>query len=316
MFGNRCKSLLIVLLANPLKKLPSAGLGLLFALSLPAAGWAETVMEKVSRTGVLTVGTRFDLIPYSYIDDRGELVGYSIDAIKEIEEQLQEYLGREITIQMVEAKDAGESIPMLERGEIDLACNTAFTWERDRHVDFSVSYSISGIRLLVRREATLGSPESLAGKRIGVGEKTVAEALLKLLQPQAILVKGIEDVEEAFALLDAGKVDAIAGDTIILAGTAQRRGAEAYQLVPEEPYARFGVACMVPENNSTFLNLVNYSLVKLMQGYVAGEKPYVDMVNRWFGPEGIVPLPPDLVRSFFETIIIERAQIPPDAQSR
>ncbi|MFM7441560.1 MAG: hypothetical protein ACKO2V_23670, partial [Snowella sp.] len=84
------------------------------------------------------------------------------------------------------------------------------------------------------------------------------------------------------------------------------------KIIPEEPYARFGMACIVPENNSGFLNLVNYSLVKLMQGYVNQEKPYFDMVNRWFGEKGVVPLPAELVRSFFETIIIERAQIPPD----
>jgi polar amino acid transport system substrate-binding protein len=53
-----------------------------------------------------------------------------------------------------------------------------------------------------------------------------------------------------------------------------------------------------------------------MQGYVTDEKPYVDMVNRWFGSEGVVPIPADLIRSFFENIIIERAQIPPDSSSR
>jgi polar amino acid transport system substrate-binding protein len=300
-----------------LKKLSSATLGLLCVLSLAAPSWAETVMEKVARTGVLTVGTRFDLIPYSYINDKGELVGYSIDALNVIKEQLQKQLGKDITIQMVEAKDPGDRIAQLNTGDIDIACDTAFTWQRDQAVDFSVSYSISGIRLVTKQKSQIdGSPESLIGKRIGVGENTIAQDLIARVQPKAILVPGTVSVDEGFKLLDEGKVDAIAADSIILVGAAQRLGADNYKIVPDKAYANYGLACIVPENNSTFLNLVNYSLVKLMQGYVAEEKPYVEMVNRWFGPEGIVPVPADLIRSFFETIIIERAQIPPDSPSR
>lgn len=297
------------------KKLSSAALGLLLALSCAQPSWAETVMEKVSRTGILTVGTRFDLIPYSYTDDKGSLVGYSIDALNVLKKQLETHLGKEITMQMVESNNPGNSIALLQKGDIDIACSTAFTWERDKYVDFSNSYSISGIRLVTKAGSNLGTPESLAGKRIGIGENTIAADVMKLVQPKAILVPNIESVEQGFALLNEGKVDALAGDSIILGGTIQPLGANNYKLTPEEPYARFGMACMVPENNSAFLNLVNYSLVKLMQGYVNQEKPYVDMVNRWFGKDGVVPLPAELISSFFETIIVERAQIPPDSPS-
>lgn len=40
-----------------------AWLGLLLPFLLPSPSWAETVVEKVARTGFLTVGTRFDAIP-------------------------------------------------------------------------------------------------------------------------------------------------------------------------------------------------------------------------------------------------------------
>ena len=296
-----------------LKKLSSAAIGLLLVLSYVQPTLAETVMEKIARTGTLTVGTRFDLIPYAYTDDQGNLVGYSIDAINVLQKQLETYLGKEITIEMVEAKNPGDSILMLQKGEIDIACNTGFTWDRDKYVDFSNSYGISGIRLVTKAGSNLSTPESLAGKRIGIGENTIAADVMKLVQPKAIFVTNIESVDQGFDLLNQGKIDALAGDTLIMAGTIQRLGVNNYQIIPEEPYARFGMACIVPQNNSAFLNVVNYSLVKMMQGYVNQEKPYVDMVNRWFGDKGIVPLPAELIRDFFETIIIERAQIPPES---
>ena len=128
---------------------------------------AETVMEKVARTGILTLGTSFDLVPYSYVNDKEELDGYSLNIVNLIREDLQEYLGKEITLQVVETNDVTEGISKLITGEIDIACATVFTWERDKFVDFSLSYGISGIKLLVPKDSSLGSESSLAGKRVG-----------------------------------------------------------------------------------------------------------------------------------------------------
>jgi polar amino acid transport system substrate-binding protein len=293
------------------KILSIAALSLIGTIALAAPVWAETVIEKVARTGVLTVGTRIDTVPYAYVNDRQELVGYSIDVLNLIKQQLEEQLGKEITLQIVVEEEFTDRIPQIVNREVDISCQTAFTWERDRLVDFSLSYSISGIRLLVPRDSKLdGSPDSLIGKRIGIAPNNVAEATMKLVQPQATLVP-VQDVEDGFKSLDEGKIDALAGDTVILAGTALKRNPDNYRLTPtEDPYARYGIACMVPENDSSFLDLVNYSIVKLMQGYLTGEKRSVEMVNRSFGPEGLVPLPPELIRDFFQTIIITREQIP------
>lgn len=294
-----------------MKKIAIAVLGLILATVFPGQVKAETVTEKVARTGILTVGTRFDSIPYSYINDRGELVGYSIDILNLIKDRLEKQLGKPITIQVVEANDPAARIPLLKGGQIDIACDTQFTWERDRHVDFSVSYSISGIRLVSKRGSNLGTPESLVGRRIGVIQNSTAQDVIRLVQPKAILVP-IATAEEGFAALNANRVDGLAGDGIVLSGLIQRLGAEAYELTPSDPYARYGVSCMVPENNSTFLNVVNYSLVKLIQGYVSGDARSIEMVDRWFGDQGIVPLPNALIRSFFETIVVEHSQVPPE----
>lgn len=294
---------------NP--KISIAGLGLLLMMGFTQPAWAETVMEKVARTGILTVGTRIDIVPYSYIDDQGQLVGYSVDVVNLIRDQLQQDLGKPITVQVVVEQDFPQRMAHLASGEIDLACDTAFTWQRDQFVDFSVSYGVSGIRLLVQNGSTLGTPESLVGKRIGVLPNTAAEPTIRAIQPGATIVP-LADVASSIAALQRGEVDAIAGDTIILAGEAVRNDPSNFALVPVEPYARYGIACMVPENNSTFLDLVNYSLVRMMQGYVNGDTTLVD---RWFGPEGVVALPPELLRVFFEGVILSREQVPVTAPS-
>ena len=287
----------------------TTALSLILTLFLPRSSLAETVIEKVARTGVLTVGTRIDLIPYAYVNDRQQLVGYSVDIVNLIKEELEKQLDKEIIIQTVVEEKFADRIPQIVNGEVDLACSTAFTWERDKFVDFSVSYGVSGVRLLAKRDSSIDdSVETLVGKRIGIAPYTISESTMKFIQPQATLVP-IKDVEQGFKALQSGEIEAIAGDTVALAGIIQRDNPANYKLEPLQPYARYGIACMVPEDDSSFLDLVNYSLVKFMQGYVTEEQSSVELVERWFGQAGIVELSSELIRSFFQSIILTREQI-------
>lgn len=293
------------------KILQLVGLGCLLPMFLASASLAETVVEKVARTGFLTVGTRFDAIPYSYINDKGELVGYSMDVLERIRKRLETRLGRPVTLQMVEANQPGEKINLIRSGDIDIACSTAFTWERAKVVDFSISYSISGIRILAKKGSNLSTPQSLIGKRIALVPTSAAVDVIKLVQPQATIVTTYSTIEEAIEALKTGKIDAIAGDSISLAGTMLRDNPKIYEIVPEEALANFGIACMVPENNSTFLDDVNYAIVKMMQDYITNDTATVSQIDRWFGSQGMVPIPPELLKGFFAFKVIEHAQINP-----
>ena len=293
------------------KILQLAGISCLLPLLLTSPSLAETVVEKVARTGFLTVGTRFDAIPYSYVNDKGELVGYSMDVLERIRKRLETRLGRPVTLQMIEANQPGEKINLIRSGDIDIACSTAFTWERAKVVDFSISYSISGIRILAKKGSNLSTPQSLIGKRIALVPTSAAVDVIKLVQPQATIVTTYSTVEEALEALKTGKIDAIAGDSISLAGTILRDNPKIYEIVPEEALANFGIACMVPENNSTFLDDVNYAIVKMMQDYITNDTATVSQIDRWFGSQGMVPIPPELLKGFFAFKVIEHAQINP-----
>jgi len=293
------------------KILQLVGLGCILPMFLASASLAETVVEKVARTGFLTVGTRFDAIPYSYVNDKGELVGYSMDVLERIRKRLETRLGRPVTLQMIEANQPGEKINLIRSGDIDIACSTAFTWERAKVVDFSISYSISGIRILAKKGSNLSTPQSLIGKRIALIPSSAAVDVIKLVQPQATIVTTHSTVEEAIEALKTGKIDAIAGDSISLAGTILRDNPKIYEIVPEEALANFGIACMVPENNSTFLDDVNYAIVKMMQDYITNDTATVSQIDRWFGSQGMVPIPPELLKGFFAFKVIEHAQINP-----
>jgi polar amino acid transport system substrate-binding protein len=281
-------------------------LGLTLGCSLTSH--AETVLERIARTGTLTVGTLTESVPLSYVNDKGELVGYSIDLVNLIQERVEQQLGRPIQVEFVSITPEN-GISQMENRAIDLACNVGFTWNRDVFVDFSLPLARSGTTLLLKSGSSLGSPESLQGKRIGVLPKTIAEQVIKFVQPQATFVS-ISTLEEGFEAVASGRIDALASDMIALEGYRQTVSQpNAFITTSNQPFNREGIACIVPENNSKFLDLINYTIVRLMQGYLEGETSSVTIVNRWFGPQGIITLDPKLIQDYFTDIINSREQI-------
>ncbi|OYD89539.1 amino acid ABC transporter substrate-binding protein [Nostoc sp. 'Peltigera membranacea cyanobiont' 210A] len=288
-------------------------LSLMFAMLMSNVVAAETVMKKVARTGVLTAGTSRDALPFAYVDSKGKLNGYSVDMLILIKEQLEKETGKKIKLQLVSLSPS-ERIPKIVNQEVDIVCDaSSFTWKRDKKVDFSVSYGATGTQLLVKKGSNLGSPESLIGKRIGVLAGTTNEQAIARVQPKVKLVY-FKTRAEGYTALEQDTIDAFSSDSILLEGwLQQQKNPDAFAIVPDRPYSREGIACMVPENNSKFLDTVNYSLVKFMQGFVNGNQRYVTIFDRWFGSQGSVALNRDLRDLVVETmqLVIEfREEIP------
>lgn len=72
---------------------------------------------------------------------------------------------------------------------------------------------------------------------------------------------------------------------------------------------------MIPENNSQFLNNVNYTLIRFMQSFLADDINSLVLFDRWFGFQGIVPLTEDLRELMIENmqlIVDFKEEIPVD----
>ncbi|MEM6610715.1 MAG: amino acid ABC transporter substrate-binding protein [Cyanobacteria bacterium P01_C01_bin.72] len=263
---------------------------------------AETVKEKIIRTGVLTAGTSKDALPFAYRNDQGEIVGYSIDILKLITQQLEQEYKRDIELELV-ALQPKERIPQLIAGEVDIVCDaSSFTWKRDRQIDFSFSYSSTGTRLLTSRGQNYWDADSLVNQRIGALAKTTNERTIRRVQPEAEIVI-VRDRAAGFAALEQGKIDAFASDGILLESwLGNVPNPSQWQIVGD--YSREGIACMVPENNSQFLNTVNYSLIEFMQGLLDERPEYVTIFEQWFGAQGVLPLTQDL-----KSIMIDNMQL-------
>ncbi len=277
-----------------------ATLSILFTIIGPQLASAETVLEKVERTGTLTAGTNKNALPFAFADEKGQLQGYSIDMLKQIQARLTKKLGKEVELKLI-ALAPEDRIPRLLAGEVDIVCDaSSYTWEREQQIDFSVSYGLTGTRLLTKKGVEIWEPEALANKKIAAVAGTTNEIAIRRAQAQAQIMV-IKDHAEGYEALKQGAVDAFAADGILLEGWLQTtEKPEDFNVVGY--FSREGIACMVPENNSKFVDQVNYSLVRFMEGYLKGKEPYVATFDRWFGPEAKVPLTQDLRALVLETM--------------
>ena len=278
-------------------------LALLAVLAPTAQARAESVVERAAQTGELVLAGSPDMPPLLSLDAQGQLQGYGVLMAGTIQAQLSAAVGRPLKLRFQPISDPAALGQSLAEGKVDLACGVPFSWERDMTVDYTLPIALSGLRLLAPAGRFDGSPAALAGRRIGVVANSLAATELRGMQPAAVAV-GFPNLAAAFKALQAGQVQGVIGDTLLLANQARAAGAQGLALTPELPYERYAVACAVPENDSAFRNLANLAIAQLLQGYVDGQPEAVAAVDRWVGPSSSLRLSQDQIRMYFETVLL------------
>ncbi len=72
-----------------MKRCVAVGLAGVLLLGVATPALAETVLEKIKRTGILTAGARGTNIPFAYINEKNEWIGFSIDLLEAIRARLE-----------------------------------------------------------------------------------------------------------------------------------------------------------------------------------------------------------------------------------
>ena len=181
----------------------------LLALSLPAA--AQT-LDKIRKSGVITLGYIDGAAPFSFTDGNGQPQGYSVELCNAVAEGVAAQLKREgLKVRWVKLT-IQDRIDAVRTGKVDLECSTTtWTLSRQQLVDFSLVTFVDGGSLLVKSEAETGRLADFGGKRIAVISGTTTErslrAALERRTVKAELV-AIKTRDEGLTLLREGQVDA------------------------------------------------------------------------------------------------------------
>ena len=100
--------------------------------------WASTAfaqegtLDKVRKTGVLTIGTRTGSPPFAYINKNNEWVGFSIDLVEQlVKPAVEKEVGKAIKIEKKESTPPTR-IPLLTSNAVDLISSTSRSHSRRR----------------------------------------------------------------------------------------------------------------------------------------------------------------------------------------
>ena len=257
-------------------------------LAIPASAQTLTgTLAKIRDTGTITIGHREASIPFSYLDDRQQAVGYAMDICMRVVEAVRAELknpGIKVALQPV---TSANRIPLLQNGTIDLECgSTTNSVERQKLVAFGPTYFVINVTAAVKKSSGIRSLAELNGRTISTTAGTTSVPLLKRYEKTAgIDVKEIygKDHSESFLLLADDRVAAFVMDDVLLAGQiANARNPGDFVILSEslrtEPYS-----VMLRRDDAPFKALVDRTIGGLMK---SGE---IDkLYNRWF----MSPIPP------------------------
>ena len=258
-------------------------------LAWPAA--AQT-LEKIRKSGTITLGYIDGAAPFSSVDENGAPQGYSIDLCRAAADAIAAQLKRpslrtrwvKLTIQ--------NRIDAVRRGQVDLECSTTtWTLARQRLVDFSLVTFVDGGSILAKIDGPASRINDLAGKRIAVIQATTTERALRATLSRVLVNADVVTVkarDEGLELLRQGQVDGFAADRTTLIGVvAKGGGGDIYKLLDED-FSIEQYALMLPRGDPDFRLAVNRGLAQL---YRSGDIRRV--YDRWLGPLG----PPSLLLS-------------------
>ena len=233
-----------------MKQVIIAFLSLFSLVSFSSLANAETVLEKIARTGMINAGARKDATPFGYVDARQEWTGYSLELLELIRQRLEIKLDKKIDLHHWEM-EVSNRFKLVRTRKVDIACGaTTITQDRLGEVDFSVPYFMTGAQFLVKANQAeqFNINGTLEKAKIAYIPWTTTQNILPKIYPFARW-KPVRDREEGVEKLNTGEVEAVVSDGILLIGELVNQGNNPrdFVLMPSQPMTTELYGCMLPQ---------------------------------------------------------------------
>lgn len=275
------------------------------ALIAPAAAQDLTgTLKKVKETGAFTVGFRESSIPFSYLDDKQQPIGYAMDLCMRVVDAVKADLKMPNLKVNLQPVTSSNRIPLLQNGTIDMECgSTTNSVQRQQQVAFGPTYFVINVTAAVKKSSNINAIAELNGKTVSTTSGTTSVPLIKSYEKtKNVTVKEIygKDHGESFLLLADDRAAAFIMDDILLAGQiANSKSPGDYKILPEslrqEPYSM-----MLRKDDPQFKALVDKTVGGIMKSGEI-EKIYAKWFMNPVPPKGInmnFPMTPPIREAF------------------
>ncbi|MEX3954506.1 glutamate/aspartate ABC transporter substrate-binding protein [Trinickia sp. EG282A] len=244
-------------------------------------------LKKIKDTGVIALGHRESSIPFSYYDEKQQVIGYSRDFQMKIVDAVK----KKLNMPNVQVKNipvtSQNRIPLVQNGTVDIECgSTTNNAERQQQADFSDTIFVIGTRLMTKKDSGIKDFPDLKGKTVVTTAGTTSERLLRKMNQDKNMGMNIisaKDHGESFHTLETGRAVAFMMDDALLAGERAKSRTPDDFVIVGTPQSREAYGCMMRKGDTEFKKVVDDAIAQVEKSGEADQ-----LYKKWFES----PIPP------------------------
>ena len=279
-------------------------LALIAFCATPVAAQESPTLKKIKDSGTITIGHRDSSIPFSYYDDKQQVVGYAMDICMKIVDAVKAELKMPNLQVKLNPVTSATRIPLMANGTIDLECgSTTNNLDRQKQVGFTNTYFVTANRYIAKKASNIKTLADLKGKTV---VSTSGTTNLKWLteengkQNLGMNILTAKDHAEAFLMVETDRATAFFMDDILLASLAASAKSPGDYAIGTEAYSIEPYGAMIPKDDAAFRKVADGATAAL---YKSGQ--INALYEKWFQkpipPKGInlnLPESPQLKNAF------------------
>jgi glutamate transport system substrate-binding protein len=255
------------------KRILAIGAGLLIALPLAACGGDSETSGEPGDGGKVVIGIKFDQ-PGLGLKEGDTYTGFDV--------QVANYVAKELGYTEVEFKESpsAQRETLIQSDQVKMIFATySITDDRKQKISFAGPYFIAGQDLLVKTENTdITGPDSLNGKKLCSVTGSTSAQKIKDNYASGVQLQEFDTYSKCVEALNAGQIDAVTTDNVILAGFAAQSQYQGKLKVVGKPFSeeRYGVG--IKKGDTELCGKINTALQKMVDDG-AWEKALNDTVG-------------------------------------
>ena len=196
----------------------------------------------MKETKTIVMGVRDTSVPFGYVDDKQQYIGYAVDICMKIVDAVKKEVGvpdLKVEKQLVTSSNR---IPLMSNGTIDIECgSTTNNADREKQVAFTNSHFLTASRYLYKKANNLPTIDSLKGKTVVSVNGTTNIVQLNRANTErklGITVLTAKDVVEAFLMVETDRASAFVMDDVILSALIAGAKDPAAYTISDDPFSK------------------------------------------------------------------------------
>jgi glutamate/aspartate transport system substrate-binding protein len=244
-------------------------------------------LKKIKETGAITLGHRESSVPFSYYDDKQQVVGYAMDLCYRIVDAVKSELKLAKLDTNLNPVSSATRIPLIANGTVDLECgSTTNNLEREKQVSFTITHFVTANRFVSKKAANLKTVEDLRGKTIVSTSGTTNIKQITEINAQKGLnlnILAAKDHAEAFLMVETGRAAAFVMDDILLYSLVAGSKAPGDYVISADALSVEPYGIMLPRGDAPFKKVVDQEMIATYRSGAINA-----LYDKWF----LKPIPP------------------------